>query len=91
MALTERTVIDRLEVLRDGTVQVREAREVLRDGVVIATEYHRNVIHAADDDPDLSGMDLASADVVRAARTPARVVEARARRAELDPRPDRVG
>ena len=83
MSLTERTTIDLLEVLRDGTVQVREAREVLQDGEVIATRYHRFVIGAADEaadvDAKLSRMPPEAAAVVRAARTPERVARARAR------------
>jgi hypothetical protein len=86
MALTERTVVDQLEVLRDGTVQVREAIEVLRDGVVIAQQYHRYVIPIEDDAPDLSRLDAASAAVVAAARTPQRRAEA-AIRAEASRRP----
>lgn len=72
MALEERKVIDQLEVLRDGTVQVREAIEVLRDGVVIASQYHRYVIPVTEDNPDLSALDTASRAVVEAARTPQR-------------------
>lgn len=80
MSLTERTVIDRLEVLRDGTVQVREAREVVKDGEVIATRYHRRIIPADVDAPDLTGLDEASVAVVQAARTPERRAAAKERR-----------
>ena len=84
MALKERTVVDQVEVLRDGTVQVREAHEVLRDGEVIATEYHRYVIPASDESPDLSRLDAQALAVVQAARTPERVAAARARLAERE-------
>lgn len=79
MSLTERTVVDQLEVLRDGTVQVREAVEVLRDGVVIASSYHRRVVAADDDAPGLAGLDAASVAVIEAARTPERRAAAKAR------------
>uniref|UniRef100_A0A6M3L1P3 Uncharacterized protein n=1 Tax=viral metagenome TaxID=1070528 RepID=A0A6M3L1P3_9ZZZZ len=42
--LTEQSVIDQITVLEDGQIQVRRANKVLRDGVVIAKEYHRHVV-----------------------------------------------
>lgn len=71
--LTEQTVVDKLEVLADGTVQVREANQILRDGEVISQSYHRYVIHIADANPDLSMLDEASLAIVEAARTPERL------------------
>ncbi len=68
--LTEQTVVDKLEVLADGTVQVREANQILRDGVVMTQTYHRYVIHIANANPDLSRLDDASLAIVQAARTP---------------------
>jgi hypothetical protein len=41
MALTETKVIDRIEVVGNGTVQVREATRILKDGEQIAQTYHR--------------------------------------------------
>lgn len=72
MALEERLVTDRIEVLRDGTVQVREAIEVLRDGEVIATSYRRRVIDIEDDNPDVSWAGPDDASVVSAARSESR-------------------
>ena len=74
--LTEQTIIDKLEVLPTGDVQVREANQVLKDGAVIASNYHRRVISIHDSDPDLSWMDDASRAVVEAARTPERLAAA---------------
>lgn len=74
--LTEQTVVDKLEVLADGSVQVREANQILRDGQVISQSYHRYVIHIADALPDLSRLDAASIAVVTAARTPERLAAA---------------
>lgn len=85
--LEERKVVDMLEVLRDGTVQVREAIEVLRDGAVIASQYHRYVVSIEDEDPDLSQLDAPARAVVEAARTQERKQAARAR-AESRTRPD---
>ena len=41
MALTETKVIDKIEVVETGHVQVREATKIERDGVEIAKTYHR--------------------------------------------------
>ena len=81
--LTEKTVVDKLEVLHDGTVQVREANQVLRDGVVIAQTYHRYVVSITDPAPDLSRLDEASLAIVTAARTPERLAAGQARLAEV--------
>ena len=41
MALTETKIIDKIEVVENGTVQVREATRILKDGEQIAQTYHR--------------------------------------------------
>jgi len=41
MPLTETKIIDRIEVVENGIVQVREATRVLKDGEQIAQTYHR--------------------------------------------------
>jgi cell division FtsZ-interacting protein ZapD len=41
MALSEVKVIDKIEVIENGTVQVREATRILKDGEQIAQTYHR--------------------------------------------------
>ena len=41
MALTERSTIDKIEVLENGIIQVRRADIVERDGIEIAKSYHR--------------------------------------------------
>ena len=42
--LTEREVIDRIEVLEDGQLQIRRALVIERDGVEIARQFHRVVL-----------------------------------------------
>lgn len=49
MALTEESVIDKIEVLASGHVQVRRATRILRDGELIAETYHRHVLAPGDD------------------------------------------
>ena len=41
MALTETKLIDKIEVVENGIVQVREATRIMRDGEQIAQTYHR--------------------------------------------------
>jgi hypothetical protein len=50
MALTEKTTIDRMEILADGQIQVRKARIIYDDGKEITRTYHRCVLspHAQD-------------------------------------------
>jgi len=49
MALIKEVVIDKIEVLESGSIQVRQATRVLEDGVVLSTSYHRHVLQPGDD------------------------------------------
>lgn len=49
MALTKEVVIDKVEVLETGAIQVRQATRVLEDDVVLSTSYHRHVLQPGDD------------------------------------------
>ena len=44
MALTKEVIIDKIEVLEMGQVQVRTATRVLEDGVQLGQKYHRHVV-----------------------------------------------
>ena len=44
MALTKVTVVDKIEVLEMGQVQVRTATRVLEDGVELSSSFHRHVV-----------------------------------------------
>ena len=44
MALTKETVVDKIEVLENGTLQVRSAIRVLEDGEVLSSSFHRHVL-----------------------------------------------
>jgi len=44
MALIKEVVIDKIEVLESGSIQVRQATRVLEDGEVLSTSYHRHVL-----------------------------------------------
>lgn len=39
--LTETKAIDKIEVVENGTIQVRQATRIMRGNEVIATTYHR--------------------------------------------------
>jgi hypothetical protein len=44
MALTKETVVDKIEVLENGTLQVRSAVRVLEDGEVLSQSFSRRVL-----------------------------------------------
>ncbi len=52
MTLTKETVIDRKEILENGTIQIREATRILDDGKVISQTLHRYVLHPGADVTD---------------------------------------
>ena len=66
MALTKEVVIDKIEVLESGSIQVRQAIRVLEDGEVLSTSYHR---HALEKDADLTNEDPKVAAIATAAWT----------------------
>ena len=63
MALTKETVVDKIEVLELGQVQVRTATRVLEDGTQLSQSYHRHVVEPSTKasgswaDTDISGED----------------------------------
>ena len=44
MALSKVTVVDKIEVLEKGHVQVRTATRVLEDGTELSSSFHRSII-----------------------------------------------
>jgi len=63
MALTKETVVDKIEVLEMGQVQVRTATRVKEDGAVLSSSFHRHVLSPSTKtgdtwaDTDISGED----------------------------------
>jgi len=49
MTLSTYTTIDKIEVLEFGTVQIREAEVITKDGVEIARNFHRSVVNPGED------------------------------------------
>ncbi len=63
MALTKETIVDKIEVLEMGQVQVRTATRVKEDGTVLSSSFHRHVVVPSTKsgdtwaDTDISGED----------------------------------
>jgi len=63
MALTKETIVDKIEVLEMGQLQVRTATRVKEDGKVLSSSFHRHIIQPSDKesgfwaDTDISGED----------------------------------
>ena len=63
MALTKETLVDKIEVLEMGQVQVRTATRVKEDGTVLSSSFHRHVVNPSTKtgdtwgDTDISGED----------------------------------
>jgi len=49
MALTKEIIVDRIEVLENGCVQVRTKTAIMEDGKQISGTFHRHVIAPGDD------------------------------------------
>lgn len=55
MALEKRTVTDKVEIVGPyNSLQIRQANQIMEDGVVISQSYHRYVLQP---DADLTGQD----------------------------------
>ena len=63
MALTKETIVDKIEVMEKGQVQVRTATRVLEDGTELSSSFHRHVVEPSTidsgswADTDISGED----------------------------------
>lgn len=49
MALEKVNVVDRIEVMENGSVQVRTKTAIKEDGVEISGSFHRHVVSPGDD------------------------------------------
>ena len=67
MALTERTEIDKIEIVNSWAVQVRQANIIERDGQFVSRTFHRWVLTP---DSDISGQEQKVKDICNAAWTP---------------------
>jgi hypothetical protein len=67
MALTERTLIDQIEIAQQFYVQVRQATIIERDGEFVSRTFHRWVLTP---DMDISDQEQKVQDICNAAWTP---------------------
>jgi hypothetical protein len=49
MALEKVEIVDRIEVVENGSVQVRTKTAIKEDGVEITSKFHRHVVAPGDD------------------------------------------
>jgi hypothetical protein len=49
MAITKELIVDRIEVLENGCVQVRTKTAIMEDGKQISGTFHRHVVAPGDD------------------------------------------
>lgn len=54
MALIEKTIVDKIEILENNSIQVRTANIIEKDGVEITRTFHRHVVNPSQ---DISGED----------------------------------
>jgi hypothetical protein len=49
MALEKVEIVDRIEVVENGSVQVRTKTAIKEDGIEISSKFHRHVVAPGDD------------------------------------------
>ena len=49
MALEKVQIVDRIEVVENGSVQVRTKTAIMEDGIEISSKFHRHVVAPGDD------------------------------------------
>jgi len=64
MALTKENVVDKIETLENGTIQVRTATRVLEDGAVLSSSFHRHCLTPGQDLTDQDPKVVAIANAV---------------------------
>ena len=68
MALTKEQVIDKIEVLENGSIQIRQVTRIMEDGKELSKSYHR---WAFDPGSDVSDQPANVQAIAAAAWTPA--------------------
>ena len=66
MALTEKIEIDRIEVVNNWNIQVRQATIIEKDGVFVSKTFHRWVLNP---DSDITNQEQKVQDICNAAWT----------------------
>jgi hypothetical protein len=68
MALEKVSVVDRIEVVENGSIQVRTKTAIKEDGVEISSKFHRHVVVPG---ADVSGEDAKVQAIAASIHTPA--------------------
>jgi hypothetical protein len=74
-------IVDRIEVIENGTIQVRTKTAIKEDGVEISSKFHRHVVAPGD---DYSGEDARVQAICAATHTPEVVAAYQAAQVKLD-------
>ena len=82
MALEKQIVVDLVETLENGSIQIRTATRIFDDNVVISNSYHRHVIAPGD---DYSQEDARVQAICAAVHTPEVIAEYQAQLAANQP------
>lgn len=67
MSLEKKVVVDKIEIVANGSVQVRTVTQVFEDGVVLSSSLHRHLVAPGD---DYSGEDARVQAICAATHTP---------------------
>jgi hypothetical protein len=81
MALEKKVVVDLVETLESGVLQVRTKTAILEDGVEISSKFHRHVVAPGD---DYSAEDAKVQAICAAVHTPEVVAAYKASQVPLD-------
>jgi hypothetical protein len=66
MALTEKIEVDKIEIVQDWNIQVRQATLIERDGVFVSKTFHRWVLNP---DSDITNQEQKVKDICNTAWT----------------------
>jgi hypothetical protein len=81
MALEKKVIVDLIEVIENGCVQVRTKTAILENGVEISSKFHRHVVAPGD---DYSAEDAKVQAICAATHTPEVVAAYKASQVRLD-------
>lgn len=79
MSIEKQTLVDLIEVVESGAVQVRTATRIVENGEIISSSLHRHVVAPGD---DYSGEDARVQAICTATHTPEVVAAYQAAQAE---------
>jgi archaellum component FlaF (FlaF/FlaG flagellin family) len=80
-------IVDRIEVIENGSVQVRTKTAIMEDGKQISGTFHRHVVVPGD---DYSGEDTRVQGICAAVHTAQAIAAYKAAQAALAPAPESV-